>query len=159
MRLKKVCGLKEGKDFVVRDLPKTWNELKKYPPFEFQNWAVNALGGVPSAKKVGDMGIDGYIYPVEEVAIEKKEGMDLFGEMDKRIPVQVKQHQARRPDIDNFETAMRRDKRNVGFFVAVGYSSDALREIERVKSEENLNIIAFTVQQILDEEAKANNFI
>jgi hypothetical protein len=133
--------------------------LKKYPPFEFQNWAINALGGVPSAKKVGDMGIDGYVYPAEDVSLAKKEGADLFGEMDKRIPVQVKQHQARRPDIDNFETAMRRDKRNLGFFVALSFSSDAIREIERVKKEEDLTILPFTVQQILDEEAKTNNYV
>jgi hypothetical protein len=158
-RLKDVCGLKEGKDFVIRDLPKTWEELKKYPPFEFQNWAINALGGISSAKKVGDMGIDGYVYPAEDVSLTKKEGSDLFGEMDKRIPVQVKQHPARRPDIDNFETAMRRDKRNMGFFVALSFSSDAMREIERIKREEGLVIIPFTVQQILDEEARINNYL
>jgi DNA modification methylase len=155
-RLKKVCGLKEGVDFIIRDLPKNLEELKKYPPFEFQNWAINALGGVPSAKKAGDMGIDGYVYPVEDVAISKKEGQDLFGEADRRIPVQVKQHQARRPDIDNFETAMRRDKRRIGFFVALAFSSDAMREIDRVKKEEDLTILPFTVQQILDEEIRTN---
>ncbi|MBC8204765.1 hypothetical protein ISS30_02300 [bacterium] len=158
-RLKDVCGLKEGRDFVVRDLPKTWNELKKYPPFEFQNWAVNALGGIPSAAKVGDMGIDGYIYPVDDVSLRKEEGKDLFGEMDKRIPVQVKQHKAGRPDIDNFETAMRRDHRTLGFFVALEYTKDAVREIERANNEEGLKIIHFTVQQILDEEAKVNSYI
>ena len=158
-RLKDVCGLKEGVDFVVRDLPKTWEELKKYPPFEFQNWAVNALGGIPSARKVGDMGIDGYIYPVEEVEMKKEDGKDLFGELDRRIPVQVKQHRAGRPDIDSFETAMRRDKRNLGFFVALVFSKDAMREIDRVKLEEGLTIIPFTVQQILDEEAKINDFV
>ncbi|HAF23238.1 MAG TPA: hypothetical protein DCK93_10080, partial [Blastocatellia bacterium] len=53
-RLKKDCGLKEdeklweiGRGFVVRDLPKTEEELRKYPPFEFENWAVVALGGIP----------------------------------------------------------------------------------------------------------------
>ncbi len=157
-RLKDVCGLKEGIDFVVRDLPKTLKELQKYPPFEFQNWAINALGGIPSARKVGDMGIDGYIYPVVDVSIRKEEGSDLFGEMDKRIPVQVKQTKARRPDIDAFETAIRRDNRSVGFFVALEYTSNAIREIERVKREEGLQIIPFTAQEILDEEAKVNDY-
>jgi adenine specific DNA methylase Mod len=69
-RLKKDCGLKEdeklqqiGRGFVVRDLPKTEEELEKYPPFEFENWAVVALGGTKNARQVGDMGIDGRIYP------------------------------------------------------------------------------------------------
>ena len=34
------------------------------PPFEFENWAVIALGGIPNKAQVGDMGIDGRIYPV-----------------------------------------------------------------------------------------------
>src|SRR5437763_2082352 len=70
-RLKKDCGLKEdeklwaiGRGFVVRDLPKTEEELRKYPPFEFENWAVVALGGIPNKAQVGDMGIDGRIFPV-----------------------------------------------------------------------------------------------
>ncbi len=42
-RLKKDCGLKEdeklweiGRGFIVRDLPKTEAELRKYPAFEFE---------------------------------------------------------------------------------------------------------------------------
>jgi hypothetical protein len=54
---------------------------------------------------------------------------------------------------------MRRDKRNMGFFVALSFSSDAMREIERIKREEGLVIIPFTVQQILDEEARINNYL
>src|SRR5436309_4129449 len=70
-RLKKDCGLKEeealwriGRGFVVRDLPKTEEELRKYPPFEFENWAVVALGGIPNKAQVVDMDIDGRIFPV-----------------------------------------------------------------------------------------------
>ncbi len=154
-RLKDTFGLREGKDFFVRDLPKTINELMKYPPFEFQNWAINALGGIPSARKVGDMGIDGYLYP-SDIEVKKKEAEDLFGETDRRYPVQVKQHQAGRPDIDKFETAMRRDGRSYGFFVALSFSSHAIREIERVKREEGLVIIPLTAQQIVDEETEIN---
>lgn len=153
-RLSDVCGLREGKDFVVRDMPKSIEELLKYPPFEFQNWAINALGGVPSARKVADYGIDGYLYPTDiETSPKEKENEGLFGPQSKRYPVQVKQYQAGRPDIDKFETAMRRDKRNKGFFVAMEFSEQAIREIDRVKREEGLEIIPFTVQQIVDEEA------
>ena len=154
-RLKDIFGLREGRDFFIRDMPKTIMELKKYPPFEFQNWAINALGGIPSATKVGDKGIDGYLYP-SDIEMKKEEGSDLFGDSDRRYPVQVKQHQAGRPDIDKFETAMRRDKRNIGFFVALSYSRHALREIERFKREEMLTIIPLTVQQIIDEETDLN---
>jgi len=34
------------------------------PPFEFENWAVIALGGIPNKVQVGDMGVEGRIFPV-----------------------------------------------------------------------------------------------
>ena len=70
-RLRDVCGLPEdedlwkiGRGFVVRDLPWTEEKLRAIPPFEFENWAVIALGGIPNKTQVGDMGIDGRIFPV-----------------------------------------------------------------------------------------------
>jgi hypothetical protein len=57
-----------------------------------------------------------------------------------------------RPDIDAFETAMRRAKCEKGFFVSFDYSSDALREIDRFFREEHRIIIPLTVRDILDEE-------
>ncbi len=86
-RLHDYCGITEDKDFLIRDLPKTVEELRTYPAFEFQNWAVNALGGVPNKIKVRDMGIDGKLYPIEDIKKEKKTGMDLFGEIDRYIPI------------------------------------------------------------------------
>lgn len=47
-RLEDNFGIKEGEDFWIKDLPKNIEELRQYPPFEFQNWAINALGGVPA---------------------------------------------------------------------------------------------------------------
>ena len=69
-RLRDVCGLPEseplwsaGRGFVVRDLPWTVEKLRVIPPFEFENWAVIALGGIPNKVQVGDMGVDGRIFP------------------------------------------------------------------------------------------------
>ena len=56
---------------MVRDLPKTEDELRKYPPFEFENWAVVALGGIPNKAQVGDIGIDGRIYPVAAMPAQR----------------------------------------------------------------------------------------
>ena len=62
-RLRDVCALPEseplwraGRGFVVRDLPWTVEKLRVIPPFEFENWAVIALGGIPNKVQVGDMG-------------------------------------------------------------------------------------------------------
>ena len=72
---------------------------------------------------------------------------------EKFYAVQVKQKdKAGRPDIDAFETALRRAKCEKGFFVSFDYSSDALREIDRFFREEHRIIIPLTVREILDEE-------
>jgi hypothetical protein len=51
-----------------------------------------------------------------------------------------------------FETAMRRSKREKGFFIAFDYTEDALREIDRFFKADHAVIIPLTVQEILDEQ-------
>ena len=158
-RLRDVCRMKEdenywlhGKGFVVRDLPWTEKQLRTIPPFEFENWAVIALGGIPNKTQVGDMGIDGRIYPIgsEPTAAGKEAGQLDF--MDDWYPIQVKQmDKTGRPDIDKFEAAMMRTKRKKGFFVSFDFSSDALREIDQFFRREHIVIIPLTVREILDE--------
>jgi hypothetical protein len=157
-RLKKDTGLQEdeklqqlGRGFIVRDLPKTEEELRKYPPFEFENWAVVALGGTKNARQVGDMSIR--IFPVSALENIKEAGPDELQLEERFYAMQVKQKdKAGRPDIDAFETAMRRAKCNKGFFVSFDYSSDAMREIDRFFREEHRIIVPLTVREILDEE-------
>jgi DNA modification methylase len=151
-------GLKQNKDFVIKDMPKTVEELRIYPAFEFQNWVINALGGVPNKIKVRDMGIDGKLYPIEDIKKEKKINKhlgdkDLFGEIDRYIPIQVKRtDQVGRPDIENFEVAMKRDKRDRGIVIGFDFSRDALKEIRRAEREEGLLIEPKTVSQIVEDQ-------
>lgn len=159
-RLRDVCGLPEdeklwkaGRGFVVRDLPWSEDKLRKMPPFEFENWAVIALGGIPNKTQVGDMGIDGRIYPVTASPEKKTRGTGHLGFMDVWYPVQVKQKdKAGRPDIDAFEAMMGRADRTKGFFVSFDYSSDALREIDAFFRKSGRIIIPLTVREILDEQ-------
>ncbi|MEW6358356.1 MAG: DNA methyltransferase [Planctomycetota bacterium] len=159
-RLRDVCKLREdealwraGRGFVVRDLPWTVEQLRKIPPFEFENWAVIALGGIPNKAQVGDMGIDGRIYPVS--ATPKKSGKKA-GElefMDVWYPIQVKQKdKVGRPDIDSFEAVMTREDRQKGFFVAFDFSQDALKEVFAFFRKSHKVIVPLTVQEILDEQ-------
>jgi site-specific DNA-methyltransferase (adenine-specific) len=158
-RLRDVCHLREdenywlhGKGFIVRDLPWTEKQLRAIPPFEFENWAVIALGGIPNKTQVGDMGIDGRIYPVgsEPSAAGKEAGELDF--MDDWYPIQVKQmDKVGRPDIDKFEAAMMRTRRKKGFFVGFDFSGDALLEIDRFFRREHIAIVPLTVKEILDE--------
>jgi len=156
-RLRDVCKMKEdeklwlaGRGFVVRDLPWSMEKLRELPPFEFENWAVIALGGIPNKAQVGDMGIDGRIYPVS-AAPKRKEGELEF--MDVWYPIQVKQKEkVGRPDIDAFEAAMMREDRTKGFFVSFDFSSDAMSEIQAFFKKTGKSIIALTVKDILDEQ-------
>jgi site-specific DNA-methyltransferase (adenine-specific) len=158
-RLRDVCGLREderlwraGRGFVVRGLPWTADQLRKIPPFEFENWAVIALGGVPNKTQVGDMGIDGRIYPIGSLPRRSGEAVGELAFMDAWYPVQVKQKdRVGRPDVDAFEAVLVRENRTKGFFVAFEYTSDALTEIDRFFRSEHRAIVPLTVQEILDE--------
>jgi DNA modification methylase len=159
-RLRDVCRLPEnealwlaGRGFVVRDLPRSEEQLRKMPPFEFENWAVIALGGVKNKTQVGDMGIDGRIYPVTAAPDKKAKATGHLDFMDDWYPVQVKQKdKAGRPDIDAFEAMMARSDRKKGFFVSFDYSRDALAEIDAFFRKSGRIIIPLTVREILYEE-------
>jgi hypothetical protein len=64
---------------------------------------------------------------------KKKAGTDLFGNSDIYYPIQAKQKdKAGRPDINSFETAIRRNGRRKGYFILFDFSSDAIKEIQRL---------------------------
>jgi hypothetical protein len=57
-----------------------------------------------------------------------------------------------RPDIENFEVAMKRDKREKGIVIGFDFSRDALKEIRRAEREEGLLIEPKTVNQIVEDQ-------
>ena len=116
---------------VIVDMPDTEEALRRLKPFEFQNYVVNALHGEQAPKKVGDMGIDGYWFFT-------------------RDPIQVKQSDhVGRPVLDEFETAMRRAKANVGYVVAFTFTKGAVEEVARVQAQEGMNIRLIRVKELL----------
>lgn len=156
-RLRDVCRMKESEPlwlahkpdaFVVRDLPWTIEKLRAIPPFEFENWAVIALGGIPNKVQVGDMGIDGRIFPV---GTKPSDANSMFaGDW---FPIQVKQmDKVGRPDIDAFEAVMTREERQRGFFVAFSFTGDAEAECAAFHKKTGRVIKLITVQEILDEQ-------
>jgi site-specific DNA-methyltransferase (adenine-specific) len=158
-RLRDICKLPEdeklweiGRGFVVRDLPWTEEKLRKIPPFEFENWAVIALGGIPNKAQVGDMGIDGKIYPLSSMPQKSGHAAGELDFMDVWFPLQVKQKdKAGRPDIDMFEAVLMRENRTKGFFVSFDFTSDAMHEIGAFFKREHRVIVPLTVREILDE--------
>lgn len=156
-RLRDNCGItwdkklwNIGRGFDVIDLPWTEAQLRKLPPFEFENWAVIAIGGTPNRSHVGDMGIDGRIYPTSALP-QRRGSSDQFAFMDEWFPVQVKQKEkAGRPDVDAFEAVMIRENRPKGFIVAFDFTLDAEREARRFAQKEQREIVLLTVRELLD---------
>jgi site-specific DNA-methyltransferase (adenine-specific) len=122
--------LKLGCQPVIENAPNSIPALKELRPFEFQNWIVNAVNGTQSAKRVGDMGIDGYWFFTKE-------------------PIQVKQSEhVGRNVVDNFETALRRAGENAGYIIAFSFTRDAVDEVARAKGD-GFNIRLVKVAEIL----------
>ena len=57
-----------------------------------------------------------------------------------------------RPNIDQFEAVMTREERQRGFFVAFGYTADAVQECAAFHKKSGRIIKLITVQEILDEQ-------
>jgi DNA modification methylase len=156
-RLRDICHLSEderlwriGRGFIVRDLPWTEDKLRRLPPFEFENWAVIALGGIPNKTQVGDMGVDGRLFPVSAIPKGSPRG-DRFAFMDDWFPIQVKQKdKAGRPDIDSFEAVMARENRTLGYFVAFDYTADAEREVRRFHKSSGREIRLLRVPELIE---------
>lgn len=115
-------------------------QLKELPHFEFQNWVCEKIGGKVNPRKTGDMGIDG-IVPLSE------HGANL--------PIEVKQHKISRPDVDKFETVLRRTKKKAGFMVAFEFSKGATEEIARTKNVDKFKIITITIEKLLEKEVSS----
>jgi len=117
-------------DIRIIGAPKTIEELKILEPFQFQNWVIDRIGGVPSGKKSADMGIDGFTFMA-------------------RDPVQVKQSEGiGRNVVDNFETAIRREHKAVGYIVAFSFVKNAYEEAARARGEDGLDIKLVRVDEI-----------
>lgn len=106
---------REGARAKVEGLPESVDDLRQLGPFEFQNWVIQRVHGVESARRSGDMGIDGWSFL-------------------ERLPIQVKQvERVGRNAVDNFETAIERSGHHKGYLVAFGFTTGAYDEAARSK--------------------------
>lgn len=128
-RIKRIPGAAWPK---LVGMPSTVDSLRKMKPFEFQNWVIQQFYGVASARKSGDMGIDGYTFLTHD-------------------PIQVKRSdKVGRNVVDNFETAIRRDGSTRGWIVAFSFTKDAREEAARVRwGPDRLDIKLITVAEML----------
>lgn len=112
-------------------MPVTEEQPRALRPFEFQNWVIQRLNGTHSPRKSGDVGIDGYTFFFHD-------------------PIQVKQSErVGRNVVDNFETAIERNRSTAGTVVAFSFTRGAYEETARAKAAKGLDITLTTVQQLL----------
>ncbi len=138
--------------FRFSNLPRSREQLRALPGFEFENWAVLQLGEVlrhhghniyaqTNRAKVGDLGLDGRIYLADKVSLPVKRGdlplmeaAGLRGERQAYLPIQVKNtDKVGRPEIDYFAHCLGRDQRHAGFFIGWDFTRDAHKEIDRLQ--------------------------
>jgi DNA modification methylase len=116
---------------VVHGLPASVDDLRQLGPFEFQHWIVQRVLGEQSPRKTADKGIDGYSF---------------F----ERLPIQVKQKErVGRPDLDAFETAIRREKKHKGFLVAFSFSRGAIEGAAVARKERGIEIVLVKVEDVV----------
>lgn len=109
-------------NYEVHGLVKSLKELKALDPFEFQNWAINAVYGQHSPRKIADMGIDGFTFM-------------------ERHPIQVKQtDHVGRPVIDALVGVLERQKEKKGMVIAFGFTTGAIDEVARLDRESKIRI-------------------
>ncbi len=117
-RLKKLGAT----NFEVHGLVKNLKELRALDPFEFQNWAINAVYGQHSPKKIADMGIDGFTFMEHH-------------------PIQVKQSDnVGRPVLDNFVGVLQRERATKAMIIAFGFTSGAIDEGARLRREDKFGV-------------------
>ena len=114
---------------------------------------LTVFGGIPNKTQVGDMGIDGRIFPVSAVDNVRKPKVGELALQERWYPIQVKQKdKAGRPDIDAFQAVMMRENCEKGFFVSFDYTSDALTEADAFFRRTGKVIVPLTVPDILEEQ-------
>ena len=118
-------------NYEVHGMVSSIEELKALNPFEFQNWAINAVYGQHAPRKVADMGIDGFTFL-------------------ERHPIQVKQaSHVGRPVVDALVGALERQKEKKGMIIAFGFTAGAV-EVARLERESNIKIELIKCSDLLE---------
>ena len=119
----------------VEGLPLTTEEIKELSGWEYQNFVIREFGAI-NGKKGADGGIDGMYYD---------------------IPIQVKKYKAGRNDLDTFSGALLREDKKHGVYIALSYTSTFIKEVNRLKRDNEIIIDYYTTDDIL--EGKHKDFV
>lgn len=114
-----IIGLKVGMEYIT-----------DMNPSEFQSWVCRELFAQRTVSDVHDMGIDGTL-------------MD-------GTPIQVKQSKSvGREVVDNFQSAIRRVRKDKGILVAYSFTRGTKNEVARLRMDDNIEIELLTAEEML----------
>lgn len=150
-QLEKRFGLIKGEHYEEHGIPNSVESAKALwseDPFQFQNWAAEAVGGFPSSRKTGDRGIDGHIY------FDTEDGLSS-------MVLSVKGGAARPTDIRDLRGVLAHEPgAALGGFVTMKEPTKAMRKAAaeagqwEYKNEVYDRIQILTVKQIVREKAR-----
>jgi len=147
----KNCGVQDAVSWCATCLGRR-KKLRQLPPFEFENWAVIALGGIPTRRRLATWVSTAASFPSPPHPRSAARNQASWSFMDHWYPIQVKQKdRVGRPDIDSFEAVMTREDRTKGSS-SLSTSRRTRSRDRRVLQEVRQVIVALTVREILDEQ-------
>jgi hypothetical protein len=126
-----VAGVAVAAFVVVKQRRVKESDLRKLSPSEFQNWVLKRLGGKTSSQSDARMGIDGYTFDGQPVAIKQA---DAVG----------------RNIIENFAASLGRSRAKNGTIVAFSFGPDAIRGKVSAKLNYKLEIQLLTVRELIE---------
>ena len=119
-------------DYKIYKAAWDYEEIRNSPPFEFEKYIVEELGGIPNEKQRGDFGIDGRIIDKINKLIQVKRS-DNIG----------------RNIVDNFTAALARENITHGIICAFSFGSGAEKEVARLRAETDINIELKPIDKII----------
>lgn len=119
----------------IEGIPLTPKEVSELNGYEFQNYIINMLTIYNELITIGKRGADGGI---DGTYLEQL--------------ISVKKYKAGRKDLDEFVATIYRNKKKVGIFIALGYTSGFLKEVARLLREDEIEIFPLTLEQIINKE-------
>ena len=117
----------------LESMPETLEDARNMDTSDFQDWICDMLEAKRSLTKSRDNGIDGWLADGSPIQVKRSDGVG-------------------RDKLDQFESVIRRDKRNSGMFIALSFTKGAKDEVIRAKEEDRLDIELKEVKDFFGEE-------
>jgi DNA modification methylase len=157
-RMVKKFNFIEGDDIKLLNFIEDYKIIVNLSTSDFENWVITALDQIKEKNtnfiniiniktNVIEKPTNLYFLSkgrIEDFLISNK---SMTGEA---IPVEIKQKKNVNPlDVQKFAQIITRNKKNVGIFIAIGFSKSGMSEIQKWTSLEKIEIIPVSIKELL----------